>query len=748
MSDIPIDPTTGQPDHRAEVGALKAWLRQNAVALVGGILGLAGFVYWKLDTVDAAKVVVGLGFIIFIHELGHFLAAKWCDVHVKTFSIGFGPAIPFLSYKWGETTYMIGTIPLGGYVSMVGEGTGESTPDGDPDDDDNDPRSFKNKPVVSRMIIISAGVVMNFILGVACFVAAYLHGVAEKPASVGVVESGGAAWRAGIRTGDDITRIGGRDNPFFDDIRPIVTSTLKDEKLPITISRGGKTEEATTEPIRDEGALYPQLGINPPYRLALVDTRKRAFQPAYPGTPAALAKADDNRGFETGDRLTGMTDPATGAVTPFRPDAHDSSRGDFGDFHRRMVHLAAKPVTVRVTRKNGTTADITVAPALRRDLGIRFQMGKVAAVRRGGPADGKVVAAPLGSPSSPGDVIAAVGVTDPAGKRTWFANGAPPEAGKGDAVQPLDPLRLPEQLADWAAAYPEDKRGDLTATLVVLREDEADHRARRHALALRYDDSFRYDREVVNQMNTPLPLSGLGVAYWVDAVAADVTGPAAGKVQAGDVVTAVRFKGADGSEGRWRDVKPHQWAAVDSLLQQSPPYEVELKVKRGDAEVETGAVATAADPARGSADRGFIFAFEERLQTAGGVGEAIEMGWRRTGRFIVVVYQNLYGIVAGRISPKTLSGPLTIANVSYRLAGEDFWQLLLFIGMISVNLAVVNFLPVPVLDGGHMVFLLYEKATGRPVPERLFAALMWGGLVMILGLFVFVIYNDITRLFF
>jgi regulator of sigma E protease len=747
MSDIPIDPTTGQPDHHAEVVEAKSWLRQNAVSLLI-TAGVVGFVLWKLDPVDTVKVVLGLGFIIFIHELGHFLAAKWCDVHVKTFSIGFGPAIPFCSYRWGETTYMLGIIPLGGYVSMVGEGTGESTPEGDPDDDDNDPRSFKNKPVSSRMLIISAGVVMNFILGIVCFVATYLHGVKEKPASVGLVESGGAAWRAGIRTGDDITRIGGRDHPFFDDIRPVVTSALKDEQLPVGVSRGGKAEEVAVVPIRDEEALYPQLGINPPNRLSLVDSGKRKFKPAYAGTPAADAKAADGRGFETGDRLAAMTDPATGAVTPFRPDPLDPTRGDFTDYYRRMVRLADKPVTVRVARKDGTSADLTVAPALRRDLGVRFQMGKVAAVRRGGSADGQVVAAPLGSPASPGDVIAAVGVTDPAGKRTWFANGAPPEAAKGDAVQPLDPLRLPVQLGGWAAAYAEDKRGDLTATVVVLREDGTDHRARRHALNLRYDDSFRYDREPLNLMNSPLPLSGLGLAYWVDAVAADVTGPAAGKVQAGDVVTAVRLKKADGSDGNWRAVKPHQWAAVDSLLQLSPPHEVELKVKRGDAEVETGFIATAADPAHGLADRGFQFEFEERVQTADGVGDAVRLGWERTRRFIVVVYQNLYGIVVGQISPKTLSGPLTIANVSYRLSGEDFWQFLLFIGMISVNLAVVNFLPVPVLDGGHMLFLLYEKATGRPVPEKLFAALMWGGLVMILMLFVFVIYNDITRLFF
>ena len=104
--------------------------------------------------------------------------------------------------------------------------------------------------------------------------------------------------------------------------------------------------------------------------------------------------------------------------------------------------------------------------------------------------------------------------------------------------------------------------------------------------------------------------------------------------------------------------------------------------------------------------------------------------------------------MVGRISVKTLSGPLTIATVSYRIAGEDFWQFLLFLGMISVNLAVVNFLPIPVLDGGHAVFLILEKILGRPVPERIFAFAMYTGLFLILSLMVFVIVLDVRRIFF
>jgi regulator of sigma E protease len=279
---------------------------------------------------------------------------------------------------------------------------------------------------------------------------------------------------------------------------------------------------------------------------------------------------------------------------------------------------------------------------------------------------------------------------------------------------------------------------------------DADHRAKRHPLSLRYDDSFRFDREQVNLPNSPLPAGGLGLAYWVDAVAVDVdpgSPAAAAGVKAGDVIAAVQLYGDNDQPGEWRDIKPHQWAAIDAAFQTSASHKIGLRLKRGDETVEVVATGTP-DPGHGLADRGLRFEYETRVQTADGAAHALRLGWNRTIRFVVTVCQNLYGMIAGRISPKTLSGPLTIATVSYRFAGEDFWQFLLFIGMISVNLAVVNFLPIPVLDGGHMVFLIYEKVTGRPVPERLFAALMWVGLVMILLLFVFVITMDVRRLFF
>ena len=249
-------------------------------------------------------------------------------------------------------------------------------------------------------------------------------------------------------------------------------------------------------------------------------------------------------------------------------------------------------------------------------------------------------------------------------------------------------------------------------------------------------------------------MPGLGLAYWVEPVVNEVvpgSAAAAADVRANDLVTAVRLKSLDAAgtlkTGEWNDVKAHQWASVDSVFQAGPPHDIDLRIKRGDEKIEVTWQGKE-DKNWPLADRGLIFQSDARIQQAEDVGDAITLGARRTGRFIRVVYMQLYGMVFGRVSPKTMSGPLTIASVAHRFAGEDFWQFLLFLGMVSVNLAVFNFLPIPVLDGGHVAFLLLEKILGRPVPERVFAAGMYAGLAIILSLMVFVLYWDVRRVVF
>ena len=127
--------------------------------------------------------------MIFIHELGHFLMAKWNGVKVEKFSIGFGPTL--FGFRRGETEYVIAALPLGGFVKMLGEG---------PEDEANkstDPRAYPNKSVSARMAIISAGVIMNVFLAFACFAFYYANPRLEQPPVLGGVTRGLAGLPGG-----------------------------------------------------------------------------------------------------------------------------------------------------------------------------------------------------------------------------------------------------------------------------------------------------------------------------------------------------------------------------------------------------------------------------------------------------------------------------------------------------------------------------------------------------------------------
>ena len=275
-----------------------AWLKANAVFVFMLIFAIY-YLYSNFGfegVIKAGLVALGLGFVIFIHELGHFAAAKLCDVHVKTFSIGFGPALPGCSFKRGETQYMIGALPLGGYVSMVGEGS-------EADEGEEYPRSYKNKTVGQRMMIISAGVIMNVILGGICFIIVYrFHGVPRPPAVVWRVDSGSPAWQAGIKTGSSITQLGDVKNPTFDDLRLAVALSGHNTTIPFVFQNrnSGPILEVALEPRRDKNDMVPMIGIAPPPRAVLAplpqkDTNKVKpnllwITPFTKNSPASMAR--------------------------------------------------------------------------------------------------------------------------------------------------------------------------------------------------------------------------------------------------------------------------------------------------------------------------------------------------------------------------------------------------------------------------------------------------------------------------
>lgn len=736
----PAPPPATEPE--PEPG-FRQWLERNGFSLI--VVGaLLVFLFMKFDGTGLwaiAKAALGLSFVVFIHELGHFLVAKWCDVHVTAFSIGFGPPIPGCWFKWGETTYKLALFPLGGYVQMVGQVDGDEASDGSEDD----PRSYRNKSVGQRMAIISAGVVMNVILAIICFIVVFQGPGKNRPAAViDSVEAGSPAFKKGLRTGAEIVKIDNYVHPNFENLMTTVMSTDHDESVEIVFRRSqdAKPTEIQIVPWLTKENRRPVIGIAPASSLTLekrVSIHPSIKQPAYPNS--AAAKADPS--FEFEDRIIGSTDPDHPSQIkelPADPRKPGSGQRDYFEFARRMKQLAGKAVVIQVERgdkEHRQIVNITVPPTFHRTFGARMTMGEITALREGSPAEQAGVQARDNSKRLQGDIIVGVEVN-------------------GKALA-LDPLRLPFELQRWAdGLYAKKAKPSAEDRTVVVRvrrhRTQAGAQYNDETLKIVWDHDWRFDRIVPFVSTAPLAIPELGLAYQVKTTVAEAEAVKDGDgLQKDDVIKRVRFhsKGENGEKesGSWVQLDPEEFAWVFWQYQMSGKLkEVSFEVQRGK-ELKEIVVQSREDKDWPLAERGLILARDMRLQKANNIFEAVGFGLQDTHNLIVQVFQNLRGMLTGRISVKNLGGPVMIAEVAYRIAGNNIWEFVFFIGMISVNLAVINFLPIPVLDGGHMVFLLYEKIRGKPASEGVRVGATYAGLALILSIMIFVLYQDIRRLF-
>ncbi|HEX6986797.1 MAG TPA: RIP metalloprotease, partial [Planctomycetaceae bacterium] len=265
--------------------------------------------------------------------------------------------------------------------------------------------------------------------------------------------------------------------------------------------------------------------------------------------------------------------------------------------------------------------------------------------------------------------------------------------------------------------------------------------------------------EQPKQPGEPLSVPSVGVAFHlaprVLAVAPGSPAEQAG-LKEGDVIEKVRLllpKGAkpeplsDGKpieivmDDRKDDQTLQNYAYAFATIQRTPQRVVELTLRGG----RTVTVVPWSDPGDTwyVPTRGFMLhQLTDRLE-AESVGQALSLGAVNTRNSVVDLYLTLRNLLTLDLSIKELRGPIGIAEIAYKVAEEGFSELLLFLGFLSVNLAVLNFLPIPVLDGGHMVFLIWEAVTRRKPSEKVVAAATYAGMLFILGLMMTVIYLDL-----
>lgn len=589
--------------------------------------------------------IVAFGLLILVHELGHFLAAKWVGVRVEVFSIGFWKSI--FSFRRGDTEYRISIIPLGGYVKLAGESPEEAT--GDPDE-------FWSKTPGQRALVFVAGVGMNMILALVGFIAAFTVGVPFTVAQVGSLQPAMPAWTAGMRRGDVITRVNGVKDPDFQDVqRHVALKGLK--TVPFTVRRDGREIEMKITPEYDERLGMRRIGFSPP------------IEPVVTG----LAKIDGEEGrspakdagIRIGDRVVSI-------------DGHEvnSARDIAEDLWGKADQTVE--VTVRRGRERQT---FTLRPASPPNpkLGISCVSTEIEALQGNGPAEQAgldvgdsitaVNAKPVGS-------IVAIDRTirDAYGEVQLTVEG--PE-GQESAVTVNLPDR--EALEEFLFSFECTTSNQLT----WLREGGP-----------AWEAGMRPGDRIVE-------VGGESVATWEE------------------ILTAHAEHG-------------HQPRTV-TWVREGTEHSAEVTPEES--------------PLGRLAHLGVVFTRPRRRTRSYGVLGAVRVGVYKTYASMVDILLTIRGFASQEVSTRNVGGVVLIAYSSYRAAQQGLGKLLYLMAIISGALAFLNILPIPVLDGGHLLFVAIEKLRGKPVSDRVRGISQAVGLLLLLSLVAYAIRNDIVRLF-
>jgi len=595
--------------------------------------------------------IFGIGFLLFIHEGGHFLAARAAGVRVDVFSLGFGPRL--WGFKRGDTDYRLCAIPLGGYVKMAGE-------DGNGLGSD----ALNRKSPAWRFLIYSGGILMNFLFALIVIPILFRVGVPLQSPVLGPVQAGSAAWEAGLQEGDRVLSIDERKLHSFSDLASSVALSAENTPLIFQVqSADGTRREVSAMPHYDEARGFPSLGVGPAFDLVV--------NPEYSG--AQLWAKD-----ETPWGLNGVFFQNTLEMRVLLQEA--------------LLHQ--KPFELSVGPSADDTRVVTVTPTPLPDtqqfrLGV-FHMRHEVVQARG----------PVADLLEPGDLLLSVNAR---------------------SVRDLDDF-----LVACLQASPD-------ATLTFRRDGKS------MTVALPALSSLQWASAL--QLKSP---SGAPSIQVLPGHAADRAGlQTRDRVQWLGVQTPSISLG--GTITRFEEMPEILAAFQKSVESGALPADAELRCLAGHQGNVQEYFLKPEATARHSVPLGFQV--HQEIVQEKNLFAAFSTGLSQARSMVQDAALSMKRLVTGRISATNMGGMITIGRATHSFAQNGLMSLLFFLSLISIHLAVLNLMPIPALDGGHLFFLLFEIIFRRPVSERIQVGFQTMGFFLLLGLLFFVTFLDIQRLF-
>ncbi|MFG0292380.1 MAG: site-2 protease family protein [Phycisphaerales bacterium JB050] len=734
------------------------------------------FTFWNV-----LLMVLGFGFIVFVHEAGHFLAARWAGIRVHAFAIGFGQAVFSYRKGWGmrkgsseleymrlvstvknadkpgasaeeieaghaaaeklngisPTEYRLNWIPFGGYVKMLGQ------EDLNPEATSAEPDSYQNKPVWKRMVVISAGVIMNVILAAVLFIVVFKAGMTEPAPVIGAVMPDSPAARAGLEPGDIVRSANGTDTVTFTDLFIEIAMTKTGSAVDLVVDRpveGGGFERVECSPVPERLELapgMPSIGIAPETSLEIIPPSKRAS-----------VNAGNRSGFESlglGDVPFGSRVTAINGEPVVRRSLEREGLPGTGDYAntKQLTSVidasAGQPVTVEFESPEGETVRSTLIPVpeLMRDP-VAVDTDK----------DGDPVVWNQAHLFGMAPVMRVQSSNKVAQDQNLLA---------GDLFKRIGSVAWPSR-TEGVRAIKSNTGGTIDA--VVIRDGQEIPLSLRVSIEGTVGFTPEDDLSVARLASVPALLEPVKSEEGkIESFRLLQTPPAAGRlgslesIRAGAIVTAIAGQPVSDFTSMRAALKSATESAIGS--ESGASVEVELSTPFGTGEAVTESVTLELLPEEIAAlhdlgwqvpDIELVFEMVDVFVQADSVGHAVGMGVSRTKRVLKQTYLTFQRLFEGSVEVKQLQGPVGITHTGSMFAEKGIIYLLYFMALISANLAVINFLPLPIVDGGQFLMLCYEGLAKRPVPIIVQNVITLGGLLFIGALFLYITFNDILRL--